>query len=71
MFIVKWVEMDDVFNYYPCIKIFSDYNDAWEFKAEKEDELEQQADKLDSLFEGKIISEIYIDEIKGDANGTE
>ena len=71
MYIVKWVETDEVFNYYPCIKIFSDYDEAREFKAEKEAELEQQNDKFDSLLEGKIISEIYIDDIKGDTNGTE
>lgn len=63
MFIVKWIEMDEIFNNYPCIKIFSDYDEAREFKAQKEDELEQQTDKLDDLFEGKIISEIYIDVI--------
>ena len=64
MFIVKWVETDEVFNYYPCIKIFSDYNEAREYKAQKEDELEQQNDKFDSLLEGKIISEIHIDIIE-------
>ena len=64
MYIVKWVETDEVFNYYPCIKIFSDYDEAREYKAEKEAELEQQNEKLDSIFEGKIISEIHIDVIE-------
>ncbi len=71
MYIVKWVETDNIFNYYPCFKIFSEYNEAREFQAQKEAELELQNDKVEDLFEGKIISEIYIDEIKGDANGTE
>ena len=62
-YIVKWVEMDDIFNYYPCLKIFSIYNDARNFQLEKEEEIEQQQDKLEELYDGKIISEIYLEEI--------
>ena len=63
MYIVKWVEMDEIFNYYPCVNIFSDYDKAREYQTEKEIELENQTDKLDNLFEGKIISEVYIEQI--------
>ena len=56
--------MDDIFNYYPCIKIFSVYNEARNFQLEKEEELEQQQDKLEELYDGKIISEIYLEEIE-------
>jgi len=62
--VVKWVEMDDIFNYYPCLKVFSIYNEAQNFQLEKEEELEQQQDKLEELYDGKIISEIYLEEIE-------
>ena len=63
-YIVKWVEMDDIFNYYPCLKIFSEYNEARNYQIEKEEEFENQENRLDELYDGKIISEIYLDEVK-------
>ena len=58
MVVVKWVEMDEIFNYYPCVRIFTDYDKAREFKAVVEH------DKMDSSSEDKIVSEIFIEEIK-------
>jgi hypothetical protein len=63
-YIVKWVEMDDIFNYYPCLKIFSEYDEARNYQIEKEEESEGQENKMDELYDGKIISEIYLEEIK-------
>ena len=63
LYILKWVEMDEIYNYYPCLQIFSDYNEARDFKNKKEDELADQESRMEELFEGKIISEIYIDEV--------
>jgi len=60
MWVVKWVEKDDIFNYYPFIRIFADYDKAREFKAEVEH------DKMDCSSEDKIVSVIYIEEIKID-----
>ena len=62
--VVKHVEMNDVFDYYPCLQIFSVYNEARNYQLEKEEELEQQQDKLEELYDGKIISEIYLEEIE-------
>jgi hypothetical protein len=61
-YIVKWVEMDDIFNYYPCIKIFSEYNEARNYQIEKEEEFDGQENKMEELYDGKIISEIYLEE---------
>lgn len=63
IYIVKWVEMDEIFNYYPCFNLFEQYDDARNFQIQKEEEIEQQQDRLEELFEGKIISEIYLEEI--------
>ena len=63
-YIVKWVEMDEIFNYYPCVKIFVDYNEAKNFYVDKDEELNNQETKLEDLFEGKIISEIYLEEVE-------
>ena len=62
MFIVKWVEMDDIFSYYPCTVIVNSYDEAMEIKSQKEDLLDAQSED-DEIYVGKIISEIYIDEI--------
>ena len=63
-YLVKWVEMDDIFNYYPCHKIFSEYNEARNFQIDKEEEFDNQENRLEELYNGKIISEIYIEEIQ-------
>jgi hypothetical protein len=63
-FIVKWVEMYDIFNYYPCIKIFSEYHEARNYQIEKEEEFDGQENKMEELYDGKIISEIYLEEVK-------
>lgn len=63
IYIVKWVIMDDIFNYYPCFSLFKKYDDARNFQIQKEEEIEQQQDRLEEIFEGKIISEIYLEEI--------
>lgn len=55
--------MDEIFNYYPCLKFFSNEIDARDFKLTKEDEIEQQQARLEELFEEKIISDIYLEEI--------
>jgi hypothetical protein len=44
--------------------IFSDYNEARNYQIEKEEEFENQENRLDELYDGKIISEIYLEEIK-------
>lgn len=63
MFIVKWVEMDDVFSYYPKCKVVKTYDEARVIKSEKEEISESQYERNGDIFQGKIISEIYIDEI--------
>ena len=67
MFIIKWVETDEIYNYYPCVRIFSDYDKARMFREKMETKLEEQSDKMDSIFEGKILSEVYLEEIEVDA----
>jgi hypothetical protein len=64
MFIVKWVQMDDTFSYYPCCQFVKTYDEAREIKAEKEEITETQYERNGDIFDGKIVSEIYIDEIK-------
>lgn len=64
LYIIKWVEMDEIYNYYPCLQIFSDENEARDFKSKKENELARQESRMEELFEGKIISEIYLEEIQ-------
>jgi len=66
MYCVKWVETDEIYNYYPCARIFSDNDKARQFREEMENKLEKQSDKIDSVFEGKILSEIYLDEIEAE-----
>jgi len=63
-YIVKWVEMDDIYNYYPRLRIFSDYNAARDFQGEKEEDAE--SGKVDELYGGKIISDIFLEELKFD-----
>lgn len=63
IYIVKWVQMDEIHNYYPCFNLFEQYEDAKNFQIQKEEEIEQQQDRLEEIFEGKIISEIYLEEI--------
>lgn len=55
--------MDEIFNYFPCFNLFEQYEDANNFQIQKEEEIEQQQNRLEELFEGKIISEIYLEEI--------
>ena len=62
-FIVKWIIIDEILNYSPCFKIFTDYNDARNFQVEKEEELATQENRLDEIFIGKIISEPILEEI--------
>ena len=62
-YIVKWVSLDDIFNYYPCHRIFSDYESAKRFQIEQEEISEQQQSKMEDLFADKIVSEIYLEEI--------
>jgi hypothetical protein len=64
MWIVKWVEMDCMLSYYPCLRIFGDYNKARNYQLEKEEEIEKQFEKIESLYDGKILSEIYLEEIR-------
>ena len=64
MWMVKWVSTDEIFNYYPCEKIFTDYDTARNLQSEMEEELEKQIDRVEDIFEGKILSEIFIEEIK-------
>ncbi|MBX3045199.1 MAG: hypothetical protein KIT33_10295 [Candidatus Kapabacteria bacterium] len=63
MFIVKWVEMDDVFSYYPQCKVVKTYEEARVIKSDMEEILESQYEQNGDIFSGKIISEIYIYEI--------
>ncbi|MDT3740750.1 MAG: hypothetical protein RO257_14760 [Candidatus Kapabacteria bacterium] len=63
MFIVKWVEMDDVFSYYPKCKAVKTYEESRAIKSDKEEISESQHERNGDIFQGKIISEIYIDEI--------
>ena len=64
MWVVKWVEMDDIFNYYPGVRIFSDYESARNYQYHVKADLERLIDKMECNYEGKIISEILIDEIE-------
>jgi hypothetical protein len=51
-------------SYYPCLRIFGDYNKARNYQLEKEEEIEKQFEKIESLYDGKILSEIYLEEIR-------
>jgi ribosomal protein L15 len=78
MWIIKWVEMDFIYNYYPKVRFANTYDKAKEIQAELEAENEDQESEeyISELFEGKIMSEIYVEEIEptmieGVENGTE
>lgn len=65
MWIVSWVVIDEIFNYYPCVRFAKNYEDAREIQSILEEEQAEQQDREDysELFFGKIVSEIYINEI--------
>jgi hypothetical protein len=63
-YMVKWVSMDEIYNYYPCFQIFTDYIEARNFATDKEEESFNQIERPDELFEGKIVSEVYLEEFK-------
>ena len=63
MFIIKWVEQDEIFNYYPKILFFSKYEKARDYKSELEMILEKQSEDMVLIYKNKILSEIYLEEI--------
>ena len=60
-YIVKWVELDDIYNYFPCIELFSEYDQAKNYLNDKEEIRDKQENRMDEFFDGKIISEIYLE----------
>lgn len=64
MFVIKWIELDDVFNYHPATAFAKTLEQA----IEKQNEIaaldESQIDRSDELFSGKIMSEVIIEEIR-------
>ncbi len=60
-YIVKWVKLDDTLLYYPCTNVFYDYDKALDFQNEMQMELESQNEKLDEIFDGKIVSDIFLE----------
>lgn len=62
MFIIKWVELDDLYNNYPAVILLSNSQEAKEKFLELEKLSEEQQSQMEELFVGKIVSEIYIEE---------
>ncbi len=63
MFIVSYVVLDELLNYYPLIKFAITLEKAQEVEAQVKEELEQQLDRIEELFDGKIVSEPYLHEV--------
>ncbi|MGA2296068.1 MAG: hypothetical protein ABSG15_00785 [FCB group bacterium] len=66
MFLVKYVVMQDIFNYYPRIKFADTYEAAQEIQYDIDERFKKEEDEPDELEPGKIVSEPSIEEIKFD-----
>ena len=68
MYIVKWVETDDVFNYHPSVRFAESYEDAIEIKNLIIDKFDSQEFEPELLDSGKVVSDPIIEEIKFNKN---
>ena len=64
MYILKWIELDDKFDYYPCAILFYSYEALKQRKEEKLYHLKLQSFKPEEIYEGKIVSDLYVSEIE-------
>lgn len=55
--------MNDIYKKYPCIRIFPEYSEARNYQIEKNQKIAQQNERLDSIFEGKIVSDVVLYEL--------
>jgi hypothetical protein len=63
MFMVSYVVLDDILNYYPIVKFSNTLEKAQEVEAQVQEELERQSVRMEELFYGKILSETYLQEV--------
>lgn len=65
MFLTKWVEMTEMFDYFACVKVFKTYDEARDLQVSLENiSCQQQNDEyIYKEDECKIISDIDIEEI--------
>jgi hypothetical protein len=63
MWLIKWVELDDVLNHHPIVKIVETYNEARDLQYEVNERFDSQLDDPDNLESGKVVSEPLIEEI--------
>ncbi|TAL67965.1 MAG: hypothetical protein EPN82_12905 [Bacteroidetes bacterium] len=63
MFMISYVVLDELFNYYPIVKFSNTREKAEQVEEDVREELERQTSRMEELFEGKIVSEPYFQEI--------
>ena len=64
MFIIKWVELNDIYNYFPATAFAETFETALVKQYVIDERNEQQANRAEELFSGKIMSEAIIEEIR-------
>jgi hypothetical protein len=63
MFMVSYVVLDEIFNYYPIVKFSNTREKAEQIEEDVHNEIEKQSSRMEELFDGKIVSEPYFQEI--------
>ncbi len=63
MWIIKWVEMNNVFEYHPKVLFAETYDEAREIKCTIEEKFDKLNDEQDKDEHDKIVSEVSIEEI--------
>ena len=64
IYVVSWVILDELLNLLPVFKIFINSSSADLFAETKLAEADAQEPRLEELYTGKIVSEIYNDMYK-------
>ncbi|TAL67646.1 MAG: hypothetical protein EPN82_13440 [Bacteroidetes bacterium] len=63
MFMISYVVLDELYNYYPIVKFSKTREKAEEVESLVHEEIEKQSSRLDELYDGKIVGEPYLQEI--------
>ena len=63
MFIVSYVVLDELNNYYPIVKFANTLEKAQEVEAQVQEEIERQIEQIEELYDGKIVGEPHLQEV--------
>jgi len=63
MWLVKWVEMDDVLNYHPKYEIAETYNQAKEIQSKVTERYDSQEIDPNNLESGKVCSDPILEQV--------